>query len=64
MSNIYVEREDRKYVAIQNKQVIATGRTQAEAGARAHRKNPDDPILAERQRFTGGGSPDKWRRLY
>ena len=65
MSNIYVEREDDlTYVAIQNKQVIAKGRTQAAAGATAHRKRPDDPVLAERVRDTKRGSRDKWRRLY
>jgi hypothetical protein len=65
MSNIYVEREpDETYVAIQKKQVIARGRTQAEAAARAHRQEPDDPVLAERVRDTKGGSRDKWRRVY
>jgi hypothetical protein len=64
MSNIYVEREQEKYVALQNKKVIATGDTQAEAAARAHRKHPEDPILAERVRDTSRGSRDKWRRIY
>jgi hypothetical protein len=65
VSNIYVEREnDGTYVATQNKRVIATGNTQAETAATAHRKRPDDPILAERVRDTKSGSRDKWRRLY
>lgn len=65
MSNIYIEREDNgKYVAFQNKRVIATGDTQAEAAARAHRKRPEDPVLAERVRDTKVGSRDKWRRVY
>jgi len=65
MSNIYVEQEDGDYVAYQNKKEIAHGNTQEEAAKRAHRVSPDDPILAERVRMTkGGGSRDKWRRLY
>jgi hypothetical protein len=65
MSNIYVEREDDgKYVAFQNKRIIATGDTQAETADRAHEIRPDDPVLGERQRMTKGGSRDKWRRIY
>jgi Family of unknown function (DUF5678) len=64
MSNIYVEQHDDKYVALQNKKVIAEGDTQMEAAKRAHRKEPGDPILAERVRMTKGGSRDKWRRVY
>jgi hypothetical protein len=65
MSNIYVEREeDGTYVATQNKRVIAKGDTQAQAVARARRKEPDDPVLAERVRDTKRGSRDKWRRVY
>jgi hypothetical protein len=63
MSNIFVERKkDRTYTATQNKQVIATGSTQAEAIEKAHQVRPNDPIMAERVRNTGEGSPDKWRR--
>jgi hypothetical protein len=65
MSNIYVEREDNgKYVAFQNKKAIATGEIQAQAAARARRKRPEDPVLAERVRDTKAGSRDKWRRVY
>jgi hypothetical protein len=65
MSNIYVEREeDGTYVATQNKRVIASGDTQAQAVARARRKEPDGPVLAERVRDTKRGSRDKWRRVY
>jgi hypothetical protein len=65
MSNIYVEREaDSKYVATQDKRVIATGDTQADTVASARRKRPDDPVLAERVRDTKSGSRDKWRRVY
>lgn len=65
MSNIYVEREeDGTYVATQNKRMIASGATQAQAIARARRKEPDDPVLAERVRDTKVGSRDKWRRVY
>jgi hypothetical protein len=65
VSNIYVEREgDRKYVATQNKRTIATGSTQGETVARARRREPDDPVLAERVRDTKRGSRDKWRRVY
>lgn len=65
MSNIYVEREDnRKYIAIQNKQVIAKGSTQEEAAAKAHKKNPEDPVLVERVRNTKFGGRDKWRRVH
>ncbi|HKV77684.1 MAG TPA: DUF5678 domain-containing protein [Candidatus Sulfotelmatobacter sp.] len=65
MSNIYVEREeDGTYVATQNNRVIASGDTQAQAVARARRKEPDDPVLAERVRDTKRGSRDKWRRVY
>ena len=64
MSNIFVERENGNYVALQNKRVIASGKTQAEAALNAHRKRPDDPVLAERIRNTNRGSRDKWRRMY
>ena len=64
MANIYVEREEDKYLAFQNKKIIAQGETQMEAAKRAHKKKPDDPILAERVRNTSGGSRDKWRRIY
>jgi len=66
MSNIYLERKksDGTYVATQSGRTIATGVTQAQAGARAHKKKPDDPILAERVHKTNRGKPDKWRRFY
>lgn len=65
MSNIFVEREgDGTYVASQNKRAIARGATQEEAAARAHRKRPDDLVLAERVRDTKRGSRDKWRGIY
>lgn len=64
MSNVYVEREDEEYVAIQNKRIIARDSTQAGAAGKAHRKRPDDPILAERVRDTKVGSRDQWRRIY
>jgi hypothetical protein len=64
MSNIFIEREENNYVAYQNQRVIAEGDTQRQAAERAHRKKPDDPILAERVRNTEGGSRDKWRRIY
>lgn len=65
MSNIYVEREDDgTYVATQNKRAIARGDTQTQTVARARRKEPDDPVLAERVRDTKGGVRDKWRRVY
>jgi hypothetical protein len=64
MSNVYIEQHDDNYVAIQNKKVIAEGDTQMEAAKRARRREPDDPILAERVRDTKRGSRDKWRRLY
>jgi Family of unknown function (DUF5678) len=64
MSNIYIEKEEDRYVAYQNKKVIAQGDTQMQAAKRAHRESPDDPILAERVRNTDRGSRDKWRRIY
>jgi len=65
MSNIYVEREeDGTYTATQNHRTIATGDTQRETIDRARRVEPDDPVLAERQRYTEGVKPDKWRRVY
>lgn len=65
MSNIYLERKkDGSYAATQNGKTIARGETQAETGSKAHKKKPDDPILAERVRDTKAGSRDKWRRFY
>jgi len=65
MSNIFLERKkDGTYAATQNGRTIATGKTQAQAGSRAHERRPNDPILAERVRNTDIGTPDKWRRLY
>jgi hypothetical protein len=65
MSDIYVEREDDgTYVATQKHRTIATGKRQRETIDRARRIKPDDPVLAERQRYTEKGKPDKWRRVY
>lgn len=65
MSNIFLERKkDGTYVATQNGRTIAMGDTQAEAGSRAHKRKPNDPILAERVHKTDVGKPDKWRRFY
>ena len=63
MSNVYIEKRDDGYVAIQNKQVITKGNTQASTADNAHRMSPDASILAARVRLTGEGSPDKWRRI-
>jgi hypothetical protein len=66
MSNVYVERVmlDGTYRAIQNKVVIATGKTQQETADKAHRLRSQDAIFVERVRNTSVGSPDKWRRVY
>jgi hypothetical protein len=65
MSNIYVEQQqDGSYQATQNRRVIAEGDTQRQAIDRARRKNPDDPVLAERVRDTNVGGRDHWRRVY
>jgi len=61
MSNVFVEREGDKYVAIQNKQIIAVGRTQGQVIDRAQNIRPHDTVLAERVRNTKNGSRDKWR---
>ncbi len=63
MTIIFVEqKDDGTYKATQNKRVIATGETQAEAIAKAHKAKLEDPVLAERIRNTTQGSPEKWRR--
>jgi len=65
MSNIYVEQQqDGTYKAIQNHRVVAEGETQRQTIDRARRKNPDDPVLAERVRDTNVGGRDHWRRVY
>ena len=67
MSDVFIERKpDATYRAIQNKRTIGTGDTQSDAidEARTNRKNPDDPMFAERVRNTEEGKPDKWRRVY
>lgn len=64
MSTVFIERQKQEYVAIQKKQIIARGDTQAETASKAHKMRPDDPILGERQRETNKGSRDKWRRMY
>jgi hypothetical protein len=65
VSNIFVERQDDgTYKASQNHRTVAKGETQEQAAARAHRKRPEDPVLAERVRDTNRGSRDKWRRIY
>jgi hypothetical protein len=64
MKNVFVERKPNgNYAATHNKKVIATGGTQAETIAKAHKKEPDASILAERVRDTKGGSRDKWRKV-
>lgn len=65
MSNIYLEqKKPGKFIATQNGKTVATGDTQRETGLKAHKKKPDDPILAERVRDTKIGGRDKWRRFY
>ena len=66
MSNVFIEYDPDKddYKAIQNKRVIARGPTQLETGETAHDLRPNDTILAERQRQTDEGDPDKWRRMF
>jgi hypothetical protein len=64
MSNVFIESDDEGYKAIQNRKVIARGNTQLETGEKAHDMRPNDTILAERQRHTDEGSPDKWRRMF
>ena len=69
MSNVYIElkRKQEQYLATQNGREIARGETQEETIERARRarRNPEDPMLAERQRLrTGKPHPDKWRRVY
>jgi hypothetical protein len=65
MANVYVERTGSgTYRAIQLKQEIVTGATQKETADAAHLLRPNDPVFVERVRFTEGGSPDKWRRVY
>jgi hypothetical protein len=63
MSNVYIEQRDGKYVAIQNKQVIATGQTQGKTIDRAKTMRPNDTVLAERVRDTKVGGRDKWRAV-
>jgi hypothetical protein len=52
------------YVAIQNKEIIAQGDTQAKAAQRAHRKDPTATLEAARVRTTENGKPDEFRVLY
>jgi hypothetical protein len=63
MSNVYIERRDEKYVAIQNKQVIAMTQTQGQAIDVAKMVRPNDNVLAERVRDTKVGHRDKWRAV-
>jgi hypothetical protein len=63
--DIFVERErPGKYRAIQNKQVIATGKTQGGLASKVHKTNPDADVLLERVRNTSVGHRDKWRHGY
>ncbi len=69
MSNVFIEFKKNRnaYVATQRGTEIAHGPTQENAieGARSGRQNPEDPMLAERQRLRNGRPhPDKWRRVY
>lgn len=64
MSNVYIEQEKPKqYDVIQNKEVIATARTQKKAIEKAHFLRPHDPVLAERVRDTAKGKRDRWRSV-
>lgn len=64
MSNVFIEATEDGYRAIQNKQVITTGKTQKVTGEKAHNLRPNDTVLAERQITTSKGKPDKWRHLH
>jgi hypothetical protein len=60
MPKIFIEPGERSgYVAIQNKQIVGRGSTQAEAGERAHRKDPSATVEAARVRTTENGKPDE-----
>jgi hypothetical protein len=61
-NNVYIERHDDGYVAIQNKHEITRGETQRQAVDNALLLRPDNRILVERVRHTTG-SLDKWRRI-
>jgi hypothetical protein len=66
MPNVFVEKDKKQgdFKAMQNGRVITRGETQKDTGDLAHKLRPSDTILAERQRETSKGSPDKWRHLY
>jgi len=65
MSDIFTERkDDGTWRALQNHRTIVTGDTQLEAAEKAHEMKPEDPVFGERVRFTKGGKPDKWRRMF
>jgi hypothetical protein len=69
MSNVYIEykRKLEEYVATQNGRTVGRGDTQegAVGQARHNRRDPEDPMLAERQRLRDGKPhPDRWRRVY
>jgi hypothetical protein len=65
MGKIFIEqKDDGRYKALKNKQVIATGNTQASTIEKVHRTNPDDSIEAERVKHTNKGKPDQWRHVY
>lgn len=65
MPKIIIEPGKRSgYVGIQNKQIVARGSTQGEAGKRSHRKDPSATVEAARVRTTENGKPDEFLVLY
>jgi hypothetical protein len=64
MANVFVEEHQNGWVALQNRQPICYGRTQAEAGDTAHNIRPNDTVFGERVRDTEVGTRDKWRVLH
>jgi len=66
MGKVIVEpdKDERGYVALKNGQVVVRGRTQTQAGDRAHDRRPNDTIEAARVRNTKGGIRDDFRVLH
>jgi hypothetical protein len=65
MANIIVEPEDDGgFAALKNGRVVVRGKTQKEAGDKAHDLRPNDTIEAARVRTTEDGIPDEFRKLH
>lgn len=63
--DLFVERRHQGDFAVRranSERASAVAPTQAKAIEKAHKLEPEAPVLVERVRYTNRGKPDQWRK--